>query len=129
MSLTARHLEASGIPTVVLGSARDIVEHAGAPRFLFVDFPLGNPAGAPYDRPMQQDIARRAMRLLTEATGPNTTWRAPLDWPGDPDWRAVYNRLEGIDPAVLQAEAKRRRERFAKMPPRNAPKASGGGAG
>ncbi|HSW23287.1 MAG TPA: reductase, partial [Burkholderiaceae bacterium] len=39
VSLAARALEASGIATVVMGCARDIVEHAGVPRFLFSDFP------------------------------------------------------------------------------------------
>src|SRR5208283_1652100 len=34
-ALVARHLEAHGIPTVVMGCAKDIVEHAAAPRFLF----------------------------------------------------------------------------------------------
>jgi len=41
-SLIARHLEANGISTVVMGCAKDIVEHAEVPRFLFSDFPLGN---------------------------------------------------------------------------------------
>jgi hypothetical protein len=49
VSLIARHLEVNGIPTVVMGCARDIVEHCGAPRFLFSDFPLGNSAGRPHD--------------------------------------------------------------------------------
>ncbi len=40
-SLVARHLEANGIPTVVIATARDIVESAAVPRLLFVDFPLG----------------------------------------------------------------------------------------
>ena len=35
----------NGIPTVVMGCAKDIVEHCGVPRFLFSDFPLGNAAG------------------------------------------------------------------------------------
>ena len=48
-SLVARHLEANGIPTVVMGCAKDIVEHAAVPRFLFSDFPLGNSAGRPHD--------------------------------------------------------------------------------
>ena len=30
MSLLARHLEENAIPTVLIGSARDIVEHCGA---------------------------------------------------------------------------------------------------
>ena len=50
VSLVARHLEAHGIATVVMGCAKDIVEHAGVPRFLFSDFPLGNSAGKPHDR-------------------------------------------------------------------------------
>ena len=70
VSLTARHIEEAGIPTVVLGSAKDIVEHCGAPRFLFVDFPLGNPAGPPFDREAQLEIARLALGLLEEAPGP-----------------------------------------------------------
>ena len=37
-SLVARHLEANGIATVVMGCAKDIVEHAAVPRFLFSDF-------------------------------------------------------------------------------------------
>src|SRR6185295_13671975 len=49
VSLAARALEASGIATVVMGCAKDIVEHAGVPRFLFSDFPLGNAAGRPWD--------------------------------------------------------------------------------
>ncbi len=35
LSLAARHLEAGGIATVVMGCAKDIVEHVGVPRFLF----------------------------------------------------------------------------------------------
>ncbi|MGC4074059.1 MAG: hypothetical protein QM760_16415 [Nibricoccus sp.] len=33
----------------MMGCAKDIVEHAAAPRFLFSDFPLGNSAGKPHD--------------------------------------------------------------------------------
>ena len=49
VSLIARYLEENGIPTVVMGCAKDIVEHCGVPRFLFSDFPLGNAAGKPKD--------------------------------------------------------------------------------
>ena len=44
VSLTARHLEAHGISTAIMGCAKDIVEHCRVPRFLFSDFPLGNSA-------------------------------------------------------------------------------------
>jgi hypothetical protein len=53
VSLVSRHLEAQGITTIVVGSARDIVEECGVARMLFVDFPLGNPCGKPNDRDMQ----------------------------------------------------------------------------
>lgn len=118
MSLTARHLEANGVPTVVIGSAKDIVEHCAVPRFLFVDFPLGNPCGPPFDRDGQARIARAAVDLLATATGPRTTVRAPIEWPGDPNWRSVYNRVRDEDREALLADGERRRARMAKRPPR-----------
>ncbi|MFP5405724.1 MAG: glycine reductase, partial [Gammaproteobacteria bacterium] len=45
VSLVARHLESNGIATVIMGCAKDIVEHCGVPRLMFSDFPLGNAAG------------------------------------------------------------------------------------
>lgn len=80
MSLVARHLEASGIPTVVFGCARDIVEYCGVPRFVFCDFPLGNPCGQPFDPVMQRDIVGLGLDLLATATAP-TTVVAPYEWP------------------------------------------------
>ena len=73
MSLVARHLEANGIPTVILGSALDIVEHCRVARFAFVDFPLGNPCGKPYDVSMQRDIVATALGMFETATAPNNT--------------------------------------------------------
>ena len=66
MSLVARHLEANGIPTVIVGSALDIVENCGVPRFLFTDFPLGNPCGPPWRQDLQRTIAGQALDLLRE---------------------------------------------------------------
>lgn len=119
MSLVARHLEANGLPTVVVGSAKDIVEHCGAPRFLFVDIPLGNPAGPPYDRDAQALIAGMAVDLLRSAPGPNTSVRAPVEWTADPDWRGVYNNIDDADPAELLAEGDRRRGVMSKLPRRD----------
>jgi D-proline reductase (dithiol) PrdB len=87
VSLVARHLEANGIPTVTIGSARDIVEHCGVPRLLFVDFPLGNPCGVPGDLEMQRGILDLALDLLVDATAPRTTVRAPFAWPRGDDWK------------------------------------------
>ena len=79
MSLVARHLEANGIPTVVFGCARDIVEYCGVPRFVFCDFPLGNPCGKPFDAVMQRDIVSLGLELVATATAP-TTVVAPYQW-------------------------------------------------
>lgn len=93
MSLVARHLEANGIPTVVIGSAKDIVEQCGVSRFLFSDFPLGNPCGRPYDRRMQRAIVGTALDLLETARHPRTTIQAPFQWDAKGEWRATYMAL------------------------------------
>ena len=93
MSLVARHLEASGIPTVIIGSARDIVEQCGVPRFVFTDFPLGNPCGKPYDAAMQHAVLGLAIDLLESARHPRTTLQAPFQWDSTGDWRATYMQL------------------------------------
>ena len=69
VGLVARHLEANGLPTVIMGAAKDIVEHCGVPRFLFSDFPLGNSAGKPFDVESQAATLELALRLLESAPG------------------------------------------------------------
>jgi glycine/betaine/sarcosine/D-proline reductase family selenoprotein B len=107
-ALTARHLEANGIPTVVMGCAKDIIEHAAVPRFLFSDFPLGNSAGKPHDLASQDETLAHALRLLESAAGPQTTMQSPLRWNADGKWKLDYLNLEQIG----EAELKRRREEF-----------------
>ena len=72
VSLAARHLEENGIPTVVMGCAKDIVEYVGVPRFLFSDFPLGNPTGLPRDVESQDLTLELALRVLESAPMPRT---------------------------------------------------------
>ncbi|MEZ5266228.1 MAG: hypothetical protein AB7W59_23890 [Acidimicrobiia bacterium] len=116
MSLVARHLEANGIPTVIVGSARDIVEQAGVARFLFVDFPLGNPMGKPYEVAQQRTITAAALDLLERAWVPRTTVQADVTW-GDDSWRAVYMRVDDGNRAALAAagEARRNEQAAAKV--------------
>jgi hypothetical protein len=90
VSLVARHLEANGIPTVIVGCARDIVEHCGVPRFLFSDFPLGNPCGRPFDVAMQHTILGMALDLLESARMPRTTVQTPFVWDADHSWKQRY---------------------------------------
>ena len=88
MSLVARHLEEHGIPTVVFGCARDIVERCGVPRFVFTDFPLGNPTGRPFDAASQRHILSLGLDLLESAKGPRTTVESPYQWSADATWKA-----------------------------------------
>jgi D-proline reductase (dithiol) PrdB len=107
ISLVARHLEANGISTVVMGCAKDIVEHAAVPRFLFSDFPLGNSAGKPHDADSQGFTLELALRVLETAPSAQTTVQSPLRWNADASWKRDYNNV-----ALLSAEelARRRRE-------------------
>ncbi len=109
MSLVSRHLEAEGIPTVVLGSARDIVEECGVARFLFTDFPLGNPVGKPDDAVMQHATVGFALDLLERAFLPRTTVQTPWRWSEDESWREVYARVDPEKIESLRREGEARR--------------------
>jgi hypothetical protein len=106
VSLVARHLEANGIPTVVMGCARDIVEHAGVPRFLWSDFPLGNSCGRPGDVESQRTTLGFALRLFETATKPRTTVASPLRWKDDPSWKDDFSNPDLLGPEEI---ARRRR--------------------
>jgi hypothetical protein len=106
-SLVARHLEANGIATVLMGCAKDIVEHAAVPRFLFSDFPLGNSAGKPHDPASQAQTLELALRVLESAPGPRTTMQSPLRWSDDASWKLDYLNIERMPAEEL---ARRRRE-------------------
>jgi len=107
VSLVARHIEAGGIPTVIMGCAKDIVEHCGVPRFLFSDFPLGNSAGRPLDVESQTQTLELALRVLETAPAARTTVQSPQRWSGDASWKRDYNDLAKLTPEKI---AERRKE-------------------
>ena len=107
MSLAARHLEASGIPTVIMGCAKDIVEHCGVPRFLYSDFPLGNSAGRPFDAESQRETLELALRVLETAPAARTTVQSGQRWSEDASWKRDYNDLTKLTPETI---AQRRKE-------------------
>jgi hypothetical protein len=111
VSLVARALEADGIPTVVVGSARDIVEQCGVARFLFNDFPLGNPCGVPYDAKMQEDIVGHALELLESARQPRTTVQTALRFSEDDTWKERYARVDPAEAERLRRAGQARRAR------------------
>jgi len=107
VSLAARHLEANGLPTVIMGCAKDIVEHCGVPRFLFSDFPLGNSAGRPFDTESQTETLELGLRVLESALGPRTTVQSPQRWSDDASWKLDFNDISKLTPEAL---AERRKE-------------------
>jgi len=107
LALAANALEASGIATVLMGCAKDIVEHVGVPRFLFSDFPLGNAAGKPRDPQSQRLSLELALVLLESARTSRTTVQSPLTWSDDPSWKLDYcniDRLSADDIARKRAQ-------------------------
>jgi hypothetical protein len=120
VSLVARLLEERGIATVVMGCAKDIVEHVGVPRFLFSDFPLGNSAGRPKDMASQAFTLELALCMLESAPAARTTVQSPLHWSSNADWKMDYCNIERLAPDEIarrraefdrgKAEAKARRD-------------------
>ncbi len=95
----------------MVGSARDIVEECGVPRFVFVDFPLGNPCGKPGDVEMQRSIAELAIDVLENAFMPRTTVQAPVVWDeADDDWRLRFMHVGDDNRELLAAAGEERRK-------------------
>ena len=108
LALVARLLEESGIASVVMGCAKDIVEHVGVPRFVFSDFPLGNAAGRPHDVASQDATLALALALLEAAPAARTTVQSPLRWSDSAEWKLDYCNIARLS----SDEIARRRAEF-----------------
>ena len=96
MSLIARYLEENNVPTVVMGCARDIVENAGVPRFLWSDFPLGNSAGKPFDVDSQAETLELALGLFETAQNPGHTLASEQRWSDNDDWQLDFMNIDKL---------------------------------
>ncbi len=103
VSMAARAIEDSGIPTVIMGCALDIVEHCGVPRFVFSDFPLGNGAGKPHDIASQNQTLQLALDLLVEVQAPRSTVTSPIEWAEDHDWKLDYSNADRLSEEEIKA--------------------------
>ena len=103
IALAARAIESAGMPTVIMGCARDIIEYVGVPRFYFSDFPLGNSCGRPHDLPSQWLSIIGALKLLMTAQEPRTTVTSPVRWNGAPDWKQDYSNIEKLSPTEIES--------------------------
>jgi hypothetical protein len=106
VSLVSRHLEANGIPTVIMGCAKDIVEYCGVPRFLFSDFPLGNSAGRPFNVESQAATLELALRVLEGAPAGRTTVQSPQRWRTDASWKLDFYDLAKLTPEQIAERRK-----------------------
>jgi len=94
VGLIARKLEEAGLPTVMIGSCRDMMAQVRPPRSVFVDFPLGRQCGKPGDKALQRSILLDALRVLAEASAPGEIVDLPYEW-GEPfDFSGFLKSLE-----------------------------------
>ena len=109
MSLVARELETNGIATVILGSAKDILQYCGAPRFVFTDFPLGNPCGKPFDQTSQTTVFSKALEILSDASAPGASIDSTVRWESNFDWKQNFMYVGPENLAELKAKGEQRR--------------------
>ena len=67
VGLVSRHIEAAGIPTLSLTSARDITTGANPPRAAFLDYPLGHTSGRAHDQAGNAAVMRAALDVFATA--------------------------------------------------------------
>ncbi len=100
VAIAARHIEQMGLPTVIMGCAKDIIEQARVPRFMFSDFPLGNAAGKPHDVENQRQTLSYALDMLISSSAPETTFINPAEWAADHAWKDDYSNPDKLTPAM-----------------------------
>jgi D-proline reductase (dithiol) PrdB len=100
-------LEEGGISTVTFTTARDIAASAGNPRQIFLNYPLGNPAGRPHDPENQREVLRAGLKLLEEADRPGIVVDLPLVWSESTLWMEKFMTAEQ---PFLSEEAEARRQ-------------------
>jgi len=74
-------VEEAGIATVCVSTGRDLTAQVRPPRSLFVNFPMGNAFGKPFDAEMQLAILRAALHLAETAEEPGILVDLPFVWP------------------------------------------------
>lgn len=81
MGLVCRVVEEAGIPTVCVSTGRDLTAQVKPPRSLFLNFPMGNNFGEPFNLRQQTAILRRALELIDEVEVGGLLEDWPEPWP------------------------------------------------
>lgn len=80
MGLVARVVEEAGVPTVVVSTGRDLSAQVKAPRTVFINFPMGNPFGRPFDAAQQRGILLDALHALESVEVGGELIDLPYEW-------------------------------------------------
>jgi D-proline reductase (dithiol) PrdB len=97
----ARLIEEAGIATVTVTMMPDVAEKFRVSRIVGVQFPFGHAFGMPNDRAMQRAVAEAAVRVLAEATQPETRLDLDIAWPVDD--RTAYRDWQPSEPSPIVA--------------------------
>ena len=73
-------VEEAGIPTVVVSTGRDLSAQVRPPRTVFVNFPMGNPFGRPFDNVQQRTILLDALHALEIIKHGGDMIDLPYEW-------------------------------------------------
>lgn len=92
MCLIARHFESLGLPTLILGSALDIMESGRPPRAVFVNYPLGFESGRFRDTDNQLAVVKQAISHFESMQAPGIQ---ALDFEWQAGWDMVWEREKG----------------------------------
>lgn len=92
MCLIARHFEQLGLPTLILGSALDILRAGQPPRAKFLNYPLGFETGRFKDKRNQLKVLRDALTGFETLTAPGIEF---LDYEWQDGWDLVNEREKG----------------------------------
>ena len=85
-------MEEAGIPTIYLGSCRDMMARVRPPRSAFLNFPLGR-------------ILKSALDVLVKSTTPGDLVDLPHEWGTPFDWKSYWHDLdEMIKEEGIQAQ-------------------------
>ncbi len=68
---------------MVISTGRDLSAQVLPPRTVFVNFPMGNPFGRPFDAAMQRTILLDALHALETMTSGGTLVDLPYEWHED----------------------------------------------
>lgn len=81
-AMVARAIELAGVPTILLGTNRELLEAGRAPRAVLVRHPVGAPLGNPGNAGKHQYLLRELFEAAWQLEGPGLVIELPFAWDG-----------------------------------------------